>query len=179
MLDFKNGIQFIGLLLIITTAVICFNFACNSENPKKNNIQTVIKSDTIVKYVYSTGKAKKIIHSVMHPGDTTIIRDTAIIYRDTSINLIIENIKTDSPIISYRIKEKIIRDSIFIKDPSKRINSINLGMLGNRYSLTPAVSYNTEDCNYLVGYDVINKAPTFGLFIKLSNIARPNRKGLR
>ena len=177
MLDFKNGIQFLGLLLILATCVICINFACNHQQ-KEVISHTVVKTDTIIKYVYGAGKTKKIIHKVMYPGDTVTLVDTAIIYRDTNLSLMVENLKADTPTITYRIKETTIRDTILI-DPGKEYNTFNLGLMSSTSSLTPSISYNTSNCNYLIGYDVINKSPSFGILVKFANIARPKLKGRR
>jgi hypothetical protein len=177
MLDFKNGLQFLGILLILVTCLICINYTCNKANPEVIS-NTEFKTDTIVKYVYGGGTGKRVIHKIIRIRDTVTVFDTAIIYRDSNINLIVENACSDTPYVSYRIKETTIKDSIFIKVPEYK-NSFNAGIIASVNTITPAVSYSTYNCNYLIGYDVINKVPSFGLMINLSNIARPKRTGQR
>lgn len=168
MLDFKNGLQFIGLLLILLTCVICLSYACN--NYKKEVISnTVFKTDTIVKYVYGAGKGKRVVNKIIRVRDTVTLSDTFIVFRDKNINLEVNNIYTDTPSINYRIKEITIKDTVFIKKTFK--NSFGAGAVASYRSFTPVLTYSTYNCNYLAGYDVINKAPNFGVIINLSNIA--------
>ena len=170
MLDFKNGFQFLGLLLILITCVICANFACNN-NKKEVISNTVFKTDTVIKYVYGAGKAKRVINKIIRVNDTVTISDTFIVFRDRNINLEVNHINSDTPIVNYRIKQLTIKDSIFIKQPYK--NSFGAGAITSIKSFTPVVTFSTQKCNYLAGYDVINKQPNFGIIINLSNIARP------
>jgi hypothetical protein len=170
MLDFKNGFQFIGLLLILITCVICCNFACNN-NKKEIISNTVFKTDTVIKYVYGAGKAKRVINKIIRVNDTVTISDTFIVFRDRNINLEVNHINSDTPIVNYRIKQVTIKDSVFIKQPYK--NSFGAGAITSIKSFTPVVTFSTYKCNYLGGYDVINKQPNFGIIINLSNIARP------
>jgi hypothetical protein len=178
MLNFKNSLQFLGLLLILLTCVLCLNFCCQ-DHKKEIISNTVFKTDTIKQYVYGGGQGKRIIHKIIRIRDTVTVFDTAIIFRDSNLNLIVENSLSDTPIISYRIKETIIKDSVFITIPGNNSNSLNLGLSGSAFSVVPGISYNTKNCNYLLGYDVKNKLPSFGIYVKLCNIARPKRTGQR
>ena len=170
MLNFKNGVQFLGLLLILITCVICCNFACNN-NKKEIISNTVFKTDTVIKYVNGAGKAKRVINKIIRVNDTVTISDTFIIFRDRNINLEVTNINSDTPHVAYRIKQVTIRDSVFIKQPYK--NTFGAGAITSFRSFTPVLTYSTNSCNFLGGYDVINKQPNFGVIINLSNIARP------
>lgn len=178
MLDFKNGIQFLGLLLILLTCFFCINYTCNKCEPQVIS-NTKFKTDTITKYVYGTSKAKRVVNKIIRVNDTITLSDTFIVFRDKNIDLEVNNISSDSPTVNYRILEKTIRDSIFIKEPSIFKNNLGIGFTATTNKIIPTVSYSTEKCNYLIGYDVINKAPSFGLIINLSNIARPKRTGQR
>jgi hypothetical protein len=178
MLDFKNGFQFLGLLLILLTAFICLNYTCNKCKPEVIS-NTQFKTDTIIKYVYGTGKAKRVVNKIIRVNDTITLSDTFIIFRDKHIDLEVNNITSDSPSINYRILEKTIKDSIFIKEPVTFKNNFNAGVIATPITFSPSLSYSTQNCNYLIGYDVINKAPSFGIMINLSNIARPKRTGQR
>jgi len=170
MLDFKNGFQFLGLLLILITCVICCNFACN--NQKKEIItNTVTKRDTVIKYVTSAGKAKRVINKIYRVRDTVTVSDTFIVFRDKNIDLEVNHINSDTPIVNYRIKEITIKDTVFIKQAYK--NSFGAGAITSFRSFTPVVTFSTKNCNFLGGYDVLNKQPNFGVIINLSNIARP------
>lgn len=171
MLDFKNGIQFLGLLLILATCVICLNFACQ-EHKKEIITETKIKTDTLIKYVNVSGKAQRVVNNIIRINDTVNLTDTFIIYRDKNINLEVNNINSDTPTINYQIKEVTVVDSVFI--PAPKPKNISLGISGNQYSICPVVGYSTNQCNYFIGYDVKNKVPSFGLLVNLTNIAKPS-----
>lgn len=170
MLDFKNGLQFLGLLLILITCVICCNFACQ-DHKKEVISNTVFKTDTVIKYVNGAGKAKRVINKIIRVRDTVTVSDTFIVFRDKNITLEVNSINTDTPSVSYRIKEVTIKDTVFIKKDFK--NTFGAGAIVSYNSFTPAVTFSTYKCNYLAGYDVINKAPSFGVIINLTNIAKP------
>lgn len=169
MLNFNQGIQFLGLLLILLTCVICLNYTC--QQPKKEIISnTVFKRDTVIKYVYGAGKAKRVINKIYRVRDTVTVSDTFIVFRDKNIDLEVNHINSDTPIVNYRIKEVTIKDTIIIKQPYK--NTFGAGAVTSVRSFTPVVTYSTKNCNFLGGYDVINKQPNFGVIINLSNIAK-------
>lgn len=169
MLNFKDGIQFLGLLLILLTCVICLNYTC--KNPKKEVItNTITKRDTIIRYVNSAGKAKRVINKIYRVRDTVTVSDTFIIYRDNNLDLEVNHINSDTPTVNYRIREVTIKDSIFIKQPYK--NTFGAGAVTSVRSFTPVLTYSTKNCNFLGGYDVINKQPNFGVIINLSNIVK-------
>lgn len=174
MLDFKNGLQFLGLLLILLTCVICINFTCN-DHRKEIITQTKIKTDTVIKYVTASGKAKRAINNVITVSDTVTLSDTFIIYRDKNLDLEVNQVNSDSPTINYRIKQVTIRDSVFF--PAPKAKYLSFGMIGNQYSFTPAIGYSSSRCNYLIGYDVKNKVPSFGILINFANIAKPAHLG--
>lgn len=174
MLDFKNGLQFLGILLIIFTCVICLNYTCNHKQ-KEIITETKIKTDTIIKYVPASGKAKRILTNVIRISDTVTLSDTFIIYRDKNLDLEVNKINSDSPTVNYRIKQITIRDSIFIPAPKPKY--LSFGLIGNQYSFTPAVAYSSYRCNYLIGYDVKNKVPSFGILVNFANIAKPAHLG--
>jgi hypothetical protein len=168
MLNFKDGIQFLGLLLILLTCVICLNYTC--QKPKKEVItNTITKRDTVIKYVYGAGKAKRVINKIYRVSDTVTVSDTFIVFRDRNIDLEVNHINSDTPIVNYRIKQVTIKDSIFIKQPYK--NTFGAGAVTSARSFTTVLTYSTKNCNFLGGYDVINKQPNFGVIINLSNIA--------
>ena len=169
MLNFKDGIQFLGLLLILLTCVICLNYTC--QKPKKEVItDTITKRDTIIRYVNSAGKAKRVINKIYRVRDTVTVSDTFIIYRDNNLDLEVNHINSDTPTVNYRIKEVTIKDSVFIKQLYK--NTFGAGAVTSIRSFTPVLTYSTKNCNFLGGYDVINKQPNFGVIINLSNIVK-------
>lgn len=170
MLNFNQLIKFISLCLILLTLVLVANFSCNKNKPDQVT-NTVYKRDTITIYKYGQGTAQKVIRKYLHIRDTVILRDTSIRFSDNNINLQVTNPCSDTPYIEYRIKERIITDSIIIKAPYK--NYFSLGMIGSKTSFTPVLTYSTQNCNYLVGYDVINKNPSFGILFRFTNIAKP------
>lgn len=174
MLDFKNGMQFLGLLLILLTCVICFNFACQ-DHKKEIVTETKIKTDTIVKYVYGTSKAQRVVNKIIRVRDTITLSDTFIVFRDQNIDLEVNHINSDSPIVNYRIKEVTIKDSIFIPAPKPKY--LGIGLIGNQFSIGPAISYSNNRCNYLLGYDVKNNVPSFGILVNFANIAKPAHLG--
>lgn len=168
MLNFKDGIQFLGLLLILLTCVICLNYTC--QQPKKEVItNTITKRDTVIKYVYGASKAKRVINKIYRVNDTVTVSDTFIVFRNRDLDLEVNNINSDSPIVNYRIREVTIKDTVFIKHPYK--NTFGAGAVTSARSFTPVLTYSTKNCNFLGGYDVINKQPNFGVIINLSNIA--------
>lgn len=169
MLNFRDGFQFLGLLLILLTCVICLNYTC--QKPKKEVItNTITKRDTVFKYVYDAGKAKRVINKIIRVRDTVTISDTFIVFRDRNLDLEVNNINSDTPTVNYRIKQVTIRDSVFIKQPYK--NTFGAGAITSIRSFTPVLTYSTKNCNFLGGYDVINKQPNFGVIINLSNIVK-------
>ena len=173
MLDFKNGFQFIGLLAILITCVLCINFKCHQE--EKVEKQIITKRDTITVYKYGAGQATKVIRQILRVRDTITILDTSIRFRNPDLDLIVTAPCSDTPLVEYRIKEKIITDSILIKDPVAKY--FGIGIIGSSNSFTPAISYSSPRCNYLIGYDVKNKVPSFGILVNFANIAKPARLG--
>jgi hypothetical protein len=171
MLDFNQLVRFITLLLVLLTLVLVANFSCNKIKKPDVISNTIFKRDTITIYKYGAGTAQKVIRQVLHFRDTVILRDTSIRFSDSNINLLVTNPCGDTPFVEYRIKERTIIDSIIIKAPKR--NTFNLGMIASKSNFTPALGYSTQNCNYFIGYDVINKTPSFGIMVNLSNIARP------
>jgi hypothetical protein len=170
MLNFDQLIKFISLCLILLTLVLVANFSCNKNKPDPVT-NTIVKRDTITVYKYGQGNAQKIIRRYLHISDTVIFRDTSIRFVDSNIALQVTNPCSDTPYVEYRIKEKTIIDSVIIKTPFK--NYFSLGMVGSKTSFTPSLTYSTPQCNYFIGYDVINKNPSFGILFRFTNIARP------
>lgn len=170
MLNFKDGLQFLGLLLILLTCVICLNYCCNDHNKKEVISNTVYKTDTVVKYVNGAGKAKRVINKIIRVRDTVTLSDTFIVFRDKNLDLEVNSINTDTPSVNYRIREITIKDTIIIKQPYK--NTFGAGAITSLQSFTPVITYSSNYCNFLAGYDVINKQPNFGFIINLSNIAK-------
>jgi hypothetical protein len=170
MLSFNQLVKFISICLILLTLLLVVSLICNKPTDSVSNIKTITKRDTITIYKYGTGNAQKVIRQVLHLRDTVIIRDTSIRFRDSNLNLIITNPCGDTPFVEYRIKERKIIDSIIIKAPDK--NFLSIGMIGSKNTFTPALTYSTKNCNYFIGYDVINKNPSFGILFRFTNIAR-------
>ena len=171
MLDFNQLIKFISLCLILITLVLVANFSCNQIKKPDVISKTFFKRDTITIYKYGAGTAQKVIRKYLHFHDTVIICDTSLRFADSNINLQVTNPCSDTPFVEYRIKERIITDSIILKATIK--NYFSLGMVGNKSSFSPALTYTAQNCNYYVGYDVINKNPSFGILFRFTNIVKP------